>query len=196
MRGLKQCLALAAAVAAFLLPSYAAAAAVVPPGNSAVNQYTQTFPTSEGEVEVHGKEIRAPSQVLGHKAAHKLDQQGTDGKAAAELAASTSTPGSGGGGGGGGPAGGGTAGGGAGGSNGAGSGSGHTGSTASPANSGADGSTGTPGSGPDGSSGIGQVLGQATGASSSGDLGLLLPLVTLAALLWCTAYFWRQRRPV
>ena len=44
----------------------------------------------------------------------------------------------------------------------------------------------------DGSSGLGEVLGQATG-SSSGQLGLLLPLVIIATAAWACAFFWRQR---
>jgi hypothetical protein len=49
---------------------------------------------------------------------------------------------------------------------------------------------------PHGSSGLGEVLGQATGSSSSGQLGLLLPLVVIGAIAWALAFFWRQRRRV
>ena len=47
---------------------------------------------------------------------------------------------------------------------------------------------------PDGSSGLGAVLGQATGSSDSGQLGLLLPLIVLATIAWSVAYLVRRRR--
>ena len=46
---------------------------------------------------------------------------------------------------------------------------------------------------PSGSSGLGEVIGQATG-SSSGELGLLLPLLIIAVVIWSAAYLRRQRR--
>jgi hypothetical protein len=46
----------------------------------------------------------------------------------------------------------------------------------------------------DGSSGIGEVIAHATGSSSSGQMGLLLPLVILATLAWALAYLWRERK--
>jgi hypothetical protein len=186
MRRLKQCLALAAVPIVLSVPSYAMGAPIVPPGNSAVNQYTQTIPTPGGDVEVHGKGSHSPADKLGPKVAHKLNRHGSDGKATARLAASTSPPGTSGGGTGGGPGS-----------------TGHGGK----AGSGAPTNPNLPGSPPgthatspggdsaaNGSSGFGQVLGQATGATSSGKLGLLLPLAIFAVLLWCAAYFWRQRR--
>ncbi|HEU4736290.1 MAG TPA: hypothetical protein VFS48_04595, partial [Solirubrobacterales bacterium] len=45
---------------------------------------------------------------------------------------------------------------------------------------------------PDGSSGFGEVLAEATG-SSSGETGLLLPLTILATAAWALAFLWRQR---
>ena len=184
-------LALVSAVAIFAMPVSAFAESIVPPGNSAVNQYTQTFPTSGGNVAVKGSSIKVPAQVLGSQATHKLDQQGPEGKAAAELAAS-STPSTGvaapapepeggdaeeegrqrsQGGGGGGPGG------------------------APPPASAAPG----PGPGPKlaapgGSSGLGQILGQATGSSSSGELGLLMPLALLCGIAWCVVYLRRQKQ--
>ena len=47
---------------------------------------------------------------------------------------------------------------------------------------------------PSGSSGLGEVIGQATGSSSSGGLGLLLPLVLLGAVGWSVAYVSSKRR--
>jgi hypothetical protein len=46
----------------------------------------------------------------------------------------------------------------------------------------------------DGKSGLGGVVGELTGTSSSGDLGLWLPLALFVAAVWCAAYFWRHRR--
>jgi hypothetical protein len=43
-----------------------------------------------------------------------------------------------------------------------------------------------------GSSGVSEVLGQATGASS-GQMGVFLPLVLLAALILALVYAWRRR---
>jgi hypothetical protein len=183
MRKLKHCLALTAVPVVVFAPSYAMGASIVPPGNSAVNQYTQTIPTPGGDVEVHGKQSRSPAKELGPKATQKLDQRGPDGKATAKLAASSSPPG---------PSDGGISG-----RSGGGNGQAGSGSTQAKLPGSAPGTHATPGgddSAGDGSSGFGQVLGQATGASSSGELGLLLPLVIFAGLLWCAAYFWRQRR--
>jgi hypothetical protein len=135
---------------------------------------------------VKGTGLHSPSQVLGQKKTHKLDLRGPDGKAVAELAAATasSAPGAGD------PTNASTGasaadlvGSGSARAGGAGGGSGTEHSATSPITTGG------------GSSGFGQVLGQATGASSSGGLGLMLPLVILGGLLWCAAYFWRQRRP-
>lgn len=46
MEAMRSCFVLAAAVAIAAFPSAAKAQRVVPPGNSAVNQYTETFPTA------------------------------------------------------------------------------------------------------------------------------------------------------
>jgi len=177
--------------AALMAPSAATAAAIVPPGNSAVNQYTQTIPTSKGNKEVRQKGDGSPSKTLGHSAAKKLQKQGKDGSATAALAAAgtpaaaaASGSGSGNGGSANGNGGGSTAG--------AGSATGAGGSAAQ-GGGGLDGSKAVAGA-EDGESGLGQVVGEVTGTSSSGDLGLLLPLAIIAACVWCAAYFWRHRR--
>jgi hypothetical protein len=189
------------AAALAVAPSAAMGAAIVPPGNSAVNQYTQTIPTSGGNTEVRRKGIRSPSNALGKKAANKLKRHGKDGRAAADLAAagSPTSAGPGGSGLGGGTSSGGGSGSGAGaGSGGGGNASGGAGGSGSAGGSGGSAASGVgPGvaaAAGDGESGLGQVVGEMTGASSSGDLGLWLPLAILATLLWCGAYFWRQRR--
>jgi hypothetical protein len=48
---------------------------------------------------------------------------------------------------------------------------------------------------PSGSSGLGEVIAEATGSSSSGGLGMLLPLAIAGAIAWSLAFLWRQRRP-
>jgi hypothetical protein len=45
-----------------------------------------------------------------------------------------------------------------------------------------------------GSSGLGEILRQATGSTSSGEMGLLLPLLILGALAWSVAYALGRRR--
>src|SRR5215218_9216421 len=88
MNGSRRYLALVMAVAAALLaPPTALAAGIVPPGNSAVNQYTQTIPTSRGNKEVRRGGHGSPSKALGQKATKKLQKQGKDGRSTAELAA-------------------------------------------------------------------------------------------------------------
>jgi hypothetical protein len=189
------------AIALFAIPASAHAEYLIPPGNSAATQYTEAVPTAGGpkatDPSRHGKG-QSPSKVLGDQNAKKLNQQGPEGRAAAEVAAETapgavapagdgSTPQA----------------------------SGHSGSQpqANGGNSsGGNGQTGGAPSGngsgrpaattatlasqqiPDGSSGLGEVLGQATGSSDSGQLGLLLPLIVLAAIAWSVAYVLRRRR--
>jgi hypothetical protein len=192
MNGSRRYLALVMAVAAALLaPPTAIAAGIVPPGNSAVNQYTQTIPTSRGNKEVRQGGHRSPSKALGPRATKKLQKQGKDGRGAAELAAAGTPAGV------------------AGSGSGPGAGGGATGygggSTANGGSTGGIGGSGAQGSGgvgsakaiaaaDDGKSGFNQVLGEVTGTSSPGDLGLLLPLAIIAASIWCAAYFWRHRR--
>lgn len=183
----------AVAVLAMALP--AMAEQLVPSGNSAVNQYTETYPTAGGQKEAGGgghHAARHPAKVLGSRNTHRLDQQGPEGRAAAQLAAATapgpsvetSSPG---------PAagghegssGGGTAGGGAGGEPQTGGNPSHDGGASSGERSATE--TG-------GSSGVGSVISAATGSSSSGQLGLLLPLLIVVAGGGALAYALRQRK--
>jgi cobalamin biosynthesis Mg chelatase CobN len=194
----------AIAIAA-LSPALAMAAegeeSVVPPSNSAAIQYTETFPTTGGDKETNQKpRHRSPAKVLGTQKAHKLEEQGPEGQAAAEAAAATApssvnapqpesesasrAKGNGGAHGGGAKGGGGNPGSGAGApGNGNGAAQVQAGSPAAPEE-------------PGGSSGLGAAAGQATGLSSSGLSGPLLPLVILATVVWSLAYLWRQRRRV
>lgn len=176
------------------LPSAALAETVVPPENSAATQYTEALPTGGGQKDTgkaggHGK--RSPSAVLGSHKAKKLEAQGRGGREAAAVVAATApstdvAPA---------PT------------------SGDRGTTRSQpsANSGqakaarpnGDEATAQPPERPavhrldtsSGSSGLSEILAQATGSSSSGQLGALLPLLILATLIWALAFAWRQRRP-
>ncbi len=185
-----------ATIASFsVLAGSAAAETFVPPGNSAASQYTEAFPTSKGEEDSQGKKPRhvTPAEVLGPGKAHKLEEQGAAGKAVAAFAAETAPVASGEEGGSGQEEGGsGQQGaGGAGGSGGSGSG----GSSGSGGGSGSGEGSGTSTSVriPSGSSGAGEVASQATGLSS-GTLGVLLPLILVAVLVWAGVYVWRNRQ--
>jgi hypothetical protein len=188
MTSLRTGFGLVVATIALAVTSAVAAAAeepLVPPGNSAVNQYTETFPTAGGDKDFE-KGKRSPGKTLGDGNARRLEQQGPDGRAAAEVAAETAPAGeaqpppaagvdseadaggAGATGGGGGAVGGGQAG------------------AAKP----------VPVEAADvnGSSGFGEVLAQATGSSDSGEMGLWLPLLILVALACSVAYLLRRTR--
>jgi hypothetical protein len=186
------------------LPATVAAAEIVPPGNSAVNQYTETFPTSQGEEksELEKKTGVKPGDVLGAGNTRKLDEKGAAGKAVAQFTAETAPATSGGSDSGSDEAGGGGAGQGKGngkgkqpntGGNGQKNGGGEPqegsgGPAGGSANSGPGGSAG-----PSGSSGVGEVVSQATGTASD-SVGLWLPLILIAVVIWSAAYVWRNRQ--
>jgi hypothetical protein len=208
MRLVRPLIAALLALALFALPAgISAAAEIVPPGNSAASQYTEAFPTTGGERETEDHSGKAvPAKALGARNAKQLESKGKDGKAVAEFAAETapapvvtetsppssgdSQPGSGDGGGkekdDNGAAGGGKGGNGGGG-----------GGTGSPAAKNDGSATATIVTAsvekPSGSSGFSEVLGEATG-SSSGKLGLFLPLIVIGAVIWSLFYLWRQRQ--
>lgn len=185
------------------------AASVVPPENSAATQYTEALPTAGGDKEAHGDGRKpSPAKVLGAENAKRLESHGKEGREVAQIVAETAPA----------PAqSAGTSpsqgsspesaednqakedegrGGAAGGKSDGGSGppsrpeapAHPQGPTAQPAD--------PPAALPDGSSGLGEVLAEATGSSSSGQLGALLPLAIIATIVWSLGYFWRQRRPV
>jgi hypothetical protein len=192
----------AIAVAILAMPAAAAAESVVPPENSAATQYTEAIPTGGGQKDA-GKaghhEKLSPADVLGSHKAQKLNAQGPQGKAAAEVVAATApsvettapapeptaAPDT---------------------NNGGGNGNAkpaHPKSKSAPApKQPASHATDRPPSEPartpvalpSGSSGLGEVLAQATGSSSSGQLGALLPLLIVATVLWSVVYVRRQRR--
>ena len=171
------------AIAVVALPAAATAEKVVPPGNSAATQYTEAIPTAGGPKQAgkskHGQD-KSPNKVLGARNAHRLDSHGPAGRAAAKVAAETAP----------------TA----------------TvaaaleiapqepeskGSSTRPDGSKASIPPQTQARSASGSSGLSEVLAQATGSSSSGGTGLLLPLALVAVVAWSLVYLARQRkRPV
>ncbi len=186
---MRSAIAVVALLASLMLAAAAAAETVVPPGNSAVTQYTEAFPTAGGNAKSHtptGGGSANPSKVLGKGNAQKLESQGPVGEEVATLAAETApvtaTPstdghhharGA--------QQAGGKPAGGTGGGESAGGGTRPAGSSAPDTAS--------------GSSGIGEVIGQATG-SSNGELGLFLPLILVGTVLWSFYYLRRERRQV
>jgi hypothetical protein len=180
--------ALGALAAALVLPSSALAEYYVPPGNSAANQYTESLPSAGGESTGKGSggtSAPKPAKSLGARNAHRLEAQGPAGKAAAEVAAETAPPAS---------------------LETAGSAAhaqGHGGtqhqgsgkpSQGQPAGAGGE-STGEAihVNQPSGSSAVGEVVAQATGSASDGNLGLWLPIVILATVAGSIAYRLRPR---
>jgi len=171
---------------------------LVPPSNSAVNQYTEAVPTGGGEKNLEGSSgnrASSPERVLGADNAKKLERRGAAGKAAAAVAAETApqpaaaptaeqTP----------PAG-----------NDQADRPGRSSDDRDDSSTGApvDGKqppSGAPPSEPagaaevSGGSGFGEVLAQATGSASSGEMGLWLPLLILATLVWAGVYGARRTR--
>jgi len=200
MKALTTAIGLIAAIGASLAPPAAAAApagSVVPPENSAATQYTEALPTAGGNKETGGggkSGQRSPAKVLGTHNAHRLESHGKQGREVAEVVAETapetsppveaspapkpehSSSGNGGG-------------------------KAEGGSHPPPHHAVnhvdrqlAPSQRLTGREIPSGSSGLGEVLAAATGSSSSGQLGLLLPLAIAAAIAWSLAYLWRQRR--
>lgn len=180
-------LAAVIASAALALAPPTATAAVLPPGNSAANQYTEAYPTDGGNSPAADRGHRTPTQALGKKNAKRLEAQGPEGRAAAEIAAATAPVAQ--------PPGGSGSAGNRSSSQPAGAGGADTqaaSATGAQPRGGGDGAGQSGGSG--GSSGFDRVLGQATGSSSSGQLGPFLPLLIAAAVVWSIAYTLRRRR--
>lgn len=190
---LKTASGLAAVAALLIVPSTAPAATVVPPGNSAATQYTETLPTSGGNAEINGNagdQGRTPAKTLGSETTKKLEARGPEGEAVAAFAAETTpsaqsaSPSQSGGAG----------------DEGAKHGSAaadkggkrSTGTTSGRGEAAADSSGNSAVSVPPGSSGIGEVISHATG-STSGEMGILLPLILVGALIWALSQAWRQR---
>jgi hypothetical protein len=200
LKALKTTVGLMAATTAVLaLPATAAAAEyLVPPGNSAAIQYTETYPSAGGHRDAENQSRnrnRSPSKVLGERNAQRLKEHGPEGEAVAEVVAETAPT---------------------------------TPAAQSESSSGGDDSDGNepekrkrddgerspagaaPGSGnsggPDrpqptvsgdvdqsGSSGFGEVLASAVGAPAGGA-GIILPLAFLGTLAWMLVLTFRQRK--
>jgi hypothetical protein len=171
MSPLKSAIGVTSVLAALVLPAFASAeTVVVPPGNSAATQYTETFPSSRGNVDVSGGRAGggSPTKALGRRTAHALESHGEDGAAVAALAAEPPTAK-------------------------ARHHRRHRRSAAGGNGSGGGVSGNSPAGGEaSGSSGLGQVLSSAT-LSSSGEMGIFLPLVLIAALAGSLAYAWRRQ---
>jgi hypothetical protein len=166
-----------AAISALALPAAAGAEYLVPPGNSAATQYTETVPTAGGQrnTEKDGRNGGgSPADVLGAGNASELNEQGEAGREAAQFAAETAP----------------TTGGADDEQADGGERSDDNGGGAAGGGSDRGGGGGSVATEPSGSSGFGEVLGQATGWSSSE--GLLL-LAILGAIAWALAFLWRQR---
>jgi hypothetical protein len=173
MKALKRATSILPAIAILAIPSPALGDYLIPPGNSAATQYTEAYPTAGGSRKAERgdkQQNRPPAEVIGERTASELESRGPDGRAAAEVAAATA------------PAGGLAI------SADAGAG------VESGGSQGGEGRAAAPGDEADAGSGVGEVLGQATGSSSSGELGPLLPLTILAAIAWALFYVWWQRR--
>ena len=89
MRALRLGIGLAMAIAVASFPPVTVAQPVVPPGNSAVNQYTETYPSAGGGAVATDKGTRSPAEALGARNAQRLEAMGSEGRAAAALAAAT-----------------------------------------------------------------------------------------------------------
>lgn len=166
------------AIAVLALPAPALGEYLIPPGNSAANQYTEALPTAGGnrKVDPEGKRKHpSPAKVLGRANAERLNRQGADGRAVAELVGTTAPV--------------------------------ETIERRAPGGSDGAGATDGSGSHPDaghgggsrragheaGSSGLTEVASAATGISAR-EVGLLLPLLLLATIAWAIVYFARRRR--
>ncbi|HEX8689874.1 MAG TPA: hypothetical protein VF729_06495 [Solirubrobacterales bacterium] len=171
-----------AAIWALALPAAASAEYLVPPGNSAATQYTETVPTAGGQRDTEKDRRKgggSPAEVLGADNAQRLDEQGEAGREVAQFAAETApatsaddedAP--------------------AAGDRSEDDDGREDNRDAGAVGGSSDGTGGGPAAETSGSSGFGEVLAQATGWSSSE--GLLL-LAILGAIAWALAFLWRQR---
>lgn len=162
------CFATIASLAA--VASAAATQQVVPPDNSSVSQYTETYPEAFGNTTIGDKGKPAhPTQILGGKNARRLEAMGSEGQATATLAAETSAS--------------------------------PTTTSRSHLRTKARDHHGSEGRAPasraelKGSSGLLEVIRQATGVSSTTQTGILAPLLIAVAIFGSMVYLWRRRSP-
>jgi hypothetical protein len=193
-RDIARIAALGALLVGLALPAQALAEYYVPPGNSAANQYTESLPSAGGESSGGrghgGGGTPTPQQSLGARNAKRLEAQGPAGEATAELAAETAPPaklvqvdtGSSS-----------PAGGQAGSGNGPNNGSGKQGNAQNESGGGSGSKENHHVNQPSGSSGIGELVSQATGSGDDGNLGLWLPLLIVATIAGSIGYRLRSR---
>src|SRR5919108_3054261 len=79
-----------AALTVLALPPQAVAAIPPPPGNSAADQYAESYPSADGDRPTSSPTTADPARSLGRDNAAALEQAGPDGAAAAAAAAATS----------------------------------------------------------------------------------------------------------
>jgi hypothetical protein len=151
-------------IASLSVASTAHAQQVVPPGNSAANQYTETFPTTSGDEPTAepGEGGRTPGEALGTENSRRLEDLGPEGREAAALAAATA------------PA--------------------VEGGRQNPANEETGRRTGRTIDGDSGSGGLGQITGEATGLSTSGAGGPFVILAIAILLVASAAYLLLRNR--
>lgn len=166
MHTLKAQLGFLTALVVLVVPAAAPAQSVVPPGNSAVNQYTETFPTARGQKTTQHNEAtkrdetasRSPRDALGSRNAQKLASEGPVGQELAEVVAETAPP-----------------------------------ATRPEQRDGQQGGNGLRAD-VDESSALTEIVRQASDSSDSGGMGLALPLLILAAFVGFGFYAWHRRR--
>lgn len=173
-----------AMVAVLALPTGASAEYLVPPDNSAVNQYTESLPTPRGPRDSEqdkGRPAPPPGKTLGKRNARRLQRRGKDGRAVAAFAAATKP---------------GTervAGAESEAESAVGAGNGGRPDSTPPRSAGVADRIAADRAEPTGSSAFAQVIGEATGTSSAGQLGLWLPLILLATAAGAIAYALRHQ---
>ena len=92
MKALSAILGILAAVSMTAAPAVAAPSRFVPPGNSAVNQYTETIPTGGGNAKPGHRGKRSTADVIGRGKTRGLEAAGPSGHAVADLVAETAPP--------------------------------------------------------------------------------------------------------
>lgn len=162
-------------LALLALPPVASAENPIPPGNSAVDQYTESYPSASGDMTTRGGE-HTPVQVLGQRKARRLQARGPAGEATAALTVATAPA----------PIGTGSAPGAAGAAT-----EERAGGVSGPGATG--GAKSAPAFASD-TTGLGEVLAETTGLSGDGP-GALLPLAIVLIAAWALAYLWRRRHP-
>ena len=158
-------LGLLAAIVLAVPPAASSGQRLVPPGNSAVNQYTETIPAGGGNATAGSRPHRTAKDVIGPRKTRRLEAAGPAGGEVADIVAATAPP--------------------------------TLSSKPAPEKAQPERAPMTPRSAPHGDgSGLDTVIAEATGSSDSGELGLLLPLLIVCAVVGSATYVVVQRRRV